>query len=137
MISRTVKFNYWYFTKGEFPSDNFPRVFSQVATSQMCNFPKVRLGHLRYRKLQLGGGSTAALLLFREPNAADKTGYGAKRCRLGKLPFRKLHSWEVATWENTHGKLPVGKKAFRKVRIRAEQNIYIIKTKSMGVQLRK
>ena len=28
-----------YFPKGFFPSDNFPRVFSQVATSQLCNFP--------------------------------------------------------------------------------------------------
>jgi len=27
-----------YFPKGIFPSGNFPRVFSQVATSQMCNF---------------------------------------------------------------------------------------------------
>ena len=28
-----------YFPKGVFPSGNFPRVFSQVATSQMCNMP--------------------------------------------------------------------------------------------------
>jgi len=133
VISRTVKFNYWYFTKGEFPSDNFPRVFSQVATSQLCNFPKVRLGHLRYRRLQWRGGGVGralhgALLQFREPSDTDKTGYGAKRCRLGKLPLRKLHSWEV-TWENTHGKLPVGKKPLGKYLtpgIRAEQNIYII-----------
>ena len=25
--------------KSDFPSGNFPKVFSQVATSQMCNFP--------------------------------------------------------------------------------------------------
>ena len=28
-----------YFTKGFFTSGNFPKVFFQVATSQMCNFP--------------------------------------------------------------------------------------------------
>ena len=32
-----------YFPKEFFPSDNFPRVFSQVATSQMCKFPKRQL----------------------------------------------------------------------------------------------
>ena len=29
------------FTKAFSPSGNFPRVFFQVATSQMCNFPNV------------------------------------------------------------------------------------------------
>ena len=28
-----------YLPKGLFPSGNFPRVFSQAASSQMCNFP--------------------------------------------------------------------------------------------------
>ena len=42
------------FQKGDFPSDNLP-----VATSQMCNFlngnfPKVRLGLLRRRRLHRG-----------------------------------------------------------------------------------
>ena len=33
-----------YSHKDLFPSDNFPRVFSQVqATSQMCNFPRGNL----------------------------------------------------------------------------------------------
>ena len=36
---------------------------------------------------------------------------GGERCgldRLWKLPLEKLHIWEVATWENTLGKLPLG-----------------------------
>ena len=32
-----------YFPKGIFPSDNFLRVFSHVATSQLCNFPSDNL----------------------------------------------------------------------------------------------
>jgi len=30
------------------------------------------------------------------------------------LPLGKLDIWEVATWENTLGKLPLGKKSFGK-----------------------
>ena len=28
----------------------------------------------------------------------------------GKLPLGKLNIWEDATWENTHGKLPLEKR---------------------------
>jgi len=39
-----------YFPKGIFPSDNFLRVFSHVATSQLCNFPSDNLyKYQRYR----------------------------------------------------------------------------------------
>ena len=34
-------FVFMYFRKGLFPSGNFPMVFSQVATYQMCNFAKM------------------------------------------------------------------------------------------------
>ena len=40
----------WQLPKGIFPSDNFLRVFSQVATSQLCNFPSDNLyKYQRYR----------------------------------------------------------------------------------------
>ena len=34
-----------------FPSVNFPRVFSQVATSQMCNFPSGNFPNVHFPKL--------------------------------------------------------------------------------------
>jgi len=36
---------------------------------------------------------------------------GAERCswdRFGKLPLGKLQIWEIAPWENTFRKLPLG-----------------------------
>ena len=43
-IKEDVKYSPKYSPKDLFPSDNFPRVFSQVqATSQMCNFPRGNL----------------------------------------------------------------------------------------------
>ena len=109
-----------------FPKDIFPRVTSQVpiwisqlATSQMCNFPrgnfpKVRLGPLRRHKW----GPSAAAWTGYGPSAAARTDLGS--CRLGKCTFWKLllgkiplgschlgkYPWEVATWENAFEKVP-------------------------------
>ena len=33
---------------------------------------------------------------------------------LGKLPFGKVHSWAVSTWENALGKLPLERKSLGK-----------------------
>ena len=37
--NQSYTFEFRYFPTGFSPSGNFTRVFSQVATSQMCNFP--------------------------------------------------------------------------------------------------
>jgi len=78
---------------------------SQVATSQMYifpsgNFPKVRLGLLRRRRLQRG--RTLQLGWARGPNAAARTDLGS--CRP-----QKLNIWEITIWKNTLGQLPLGK----------------------------
>ena len=49
--------DYTFYVVRFFPKGIFPRATFQVATSQMCNlpsdnFPKVRLGLLRHRRLQ-------------------------------------------------------------------------------------
>ena len=43
ILQYTVVYEGGYFPKGFSSSGNFPRVFSQVATCQMCNFPKWQL----------------------------------------------------------------------------------------------
>ena len=73
---------------GTFPSDNFP---------------KVKLGPLRRRRLQWGPSATARL-----GQGPGQNRVWAERCsqdRLEMLPFGKLPFWEVAIWENTLGKL--------------------------------
>ena len=90
-----------YFPEGIFPKATPKYVtVSPVVTFQLCNFqsgnfPKVRLGPLRRRRMQ----------------------WGAERCgwdRLGKLSLRKFLIWEVATLENNLGKLPLEKNPLRK-----------------------
>ena len=81
--------------RGGFQSEISKVTISQLLNFPSGNFPKVRSGLLRHRRLQLG------------PNAAAR---GAERCdsdRLGKLPLGRLHGWEVFTWENTLGNLPL------------------------------
>ena len=104
------------FSNGRLPKKQFPKwqlpkcAISQAATSQ-------RLG-------QVLGGFTGC---YGRPSAAARVGQRAEHCvqnrlgaeccgqdRLGKLPLGKLHSWEVATWENTLGKLPLRKKPLGK-----------------------
>ena len=78
---------------------------SQVTTFQMCNipsgnFPKVRLGTLRRRKLQWC--RALRLVRARGPNAVAKTGWGpsaAARTDLGSCCMGNF----------TFGKLPLGK----------------------------
>ena len=74
----------WYFPKDIFPSGNFPWVFSQVATSQMCKFPSSSFPKVRHSK-------------------APQT----RTCQGGQ-GLRLRQTCEVATWENTLGKLPLG-----------------------------
>ena len=77
-----------YFPKGLSQSGNFPRVYSQVPTSQMCNFPS--------------GIFLSLSQTQRWPNLT-----------FWKLPLGKLLIWEVATleiitwnsWENAFGKV--------------------------------
>ena len=96
-----------YYPKGIFPRATSQVTISHVATSLMCHFPsgnfsKVRLGPLRPRRLY--GGMGRALRLG--------WNMGAEPCgkdRLRKLPLGNLHIWEVATRENTLGKMPLGK----------------------------
>ena len=98
-----------YYPKGIFPRATSQVTISQVATSQMCNFPKVRLGPLRRRRLQQVGGRVLWLGWTRKAERCSYIRLGAERCgqdRLGKLPLRKLHMWEVATWEKTFRKVP-------------------------------
>ena len=95
----------------------FPRATSQVtasqlATSQLCNFPsgnflKVRLGPLRRCRLQKGPSAVARIGQGAERSGQNRL--GAECCGqniLGKLPLGKLHIWEVAALENAFGKLP-------------------------------
>ena len=90
-----------------FSSGSSSREFSQVATSQMCNFPsgnfpKVRLGPLRRRRLQWGPSVAACMGQGAERRGqnrveadcccAARTDLGSCRlgnCRFGKLPLGK------------------------------------------------
>ena len=63
------------------------------------NFPKVRLGLLRRRRLQWG----QALRLEQSRGRALQLG------QTWRLPLGKLYIWEVANRENTLGKVPLGK----------------------------
>ena len=74
----SYNFGVRYISLRHFPRTTSQVSISQVATSQMCNFPrgkfqKVRLGPLRRRRLQWGG----------------------RALRLGQ-------TWEVAVWEIAH-----------------------------------
>ena len=79
-----------YLLKGFFPSGNFPRVFSQAATSQMCNFPsRSQIQRSAPQPIQ-----TAALV----PHCSLRRLRGPN-LTCGKLSLGKLYIWEVATWE--------------------------------------
>ena len=104
--------------KGFFPNGNYSRVFSQVATSRMCNLPRAnfpslswpqRLPHAQPNLAAALGplgaalGPHSSLRRLRRPNLT-----------FGKLPLGKLHIWEVSTWEIVTrevalGKMPLGK----------------------------
>ena len=88
-------FSQRHFPNGDFPSDNF----SQVSTSQMCNFQngnfsKVRLGLLGRRGPQLGPGAAARTCLG--PSTAARTDFGS--CHLGNT----IRNWPL-------GKMSLGK----------------------------
>ena len=85
---------------GDFPSDNFPR-----GNFPNGPFPKRQLPKRQVRPSEAPQASFGA---------AARMGQGAERCsqdRFGKLP----HIWEVASRENTLGKMPFGKNPLWKV----------------------
>ena len=65
---------------------------------------KAFLGYALRGAVGYNGGPSAAARIGWGPGAAARTGWGAED-RLGKLLFGKLYSWEVATWENSFGKV--------------------------------
>ena len=88
------------------PSGNFPRVFFQVATYQMCNFPsgnfpKVRLGPLRRHRLQWGAERCSCDGLGDRAPRLGQT-WEVVACHLGSCPLGK-YPWKVATWEKYFG----------------------------------
>ena len=79
----------------------FPKAFSQVATSQGCNFPsgnfpKVRLGVAGCNAARMGYGSSGAARKGWGPSATARVDFGS--CRLGNCTFGKL----------SLGKIPLG-----------------------------
>ena len=62
----------------------FPRVFSQVATSQMCIFPSGNFPNVHFPSW----GKCRFSYMGKLP--------------LGKLSFGKMYIWEVAAWETAH-----------------------------------
>ena len=98
------------FSKGDFPSDNFPS--GNFTSVQFLKRQVAKgIGHLRRRRLQ--SGPSAAAKMGQVAQRRSQNMPGAKRC--GQDRLGKLHSWEVASGENTLGKLPLGKKSFEKV----------------------
>jgi len=94
----------------------FPKDFSQVATFQMFNFPsgnfpKVRLGPLRRRRLQWG--PIAAARMREGPKTMARTGWD-RALRLGQTC--QVAAWEISfmgrchlgkyPWEKSFGKVP-------------------------------
>ena len=90
-----------YFPKGIFPRVTSWMTISQVATSQVCNFPSgnspnVRLGPLRHRRLQWGPSAAAR---------KDLGSCGVGNCTFGKFPLGKIplgscHLGKIL-WEST------------------------------------
>ena len=88
---------------GTFPKAFSPRAtsqvtVSQVATSQMYIFP---MGKCTFATWEIVTWVNVHLGSFRL--------FFMGKLPLWKLSFRKMYIWEVATWKNTLGKLPLGK----------------------------
>ena len=105
------------FPKDFFPRGNFPRAFSQVATSQLCNFPNDNVS-------QVSPSRSTHTSLFQPQRSSLQPILGAAlghppncslRCirgpnlTLGNLPLGKFHIWEVATCEIVTWKVAQGK----------------------------
>ena len=80
---------------------SFPKNFSLVATSQLCNFPSGNFPSLSYPQclapqhaLVAALGLHCNLRRLRGPNIT-----------FGKLLLGKLHIWEIVTWEVLLGKM--------------------------------
>ena len=121
-----------YYEFRYFPRDIIPRATSQLTISQVAtplmfkfpsgHFPKVKLGPLRRRMLQLGPSDAARRPSARleqdgGPSAAGRTYLGSchlGNCTFGKLPLGKKtlrschlgkNPWEAATWGKFFGKV--------------------------------
>ena len=86
-----------YIRSGNFPivyilSGNFPVVYIRSG-----NFPIVYIPSGNFR---LGQG---------RPSETPKAAMGPDHCGQNKLMGQTLQIWENVTWENTLGKLPLGK----------------------------
>ena len=91
----------------------FPKAFSQLTISQVVNFPNVK-----FPKRQLPKGYVRSSKAPQAAMGAER--YDGKDRALrqeqsaGGQTLRLGNSWEVITWENTLGKLPLGKNPLRK-----------------------
>ena len=105
-----------------YPKGIFQRATSQMSNFPRGNFPKVRLGLLRRRRLQwwpnarLGWakGPSAKVRTSQGPSAKVRTSKGPSAKELEQARGRTLRhglTWEVATCQkkNTLWKLPLGK----------------------------
>ena len=92
----------------------FPEAFSQVTISQVVNFPNVQ-----FPKQQLPKGYVRSSKAPQAAMGAERWGYDGKDRAMrqeqsaGGRALGLGHSWEVTTWENTLGKLPLGKNPLR------------------------
>ena len=72
------------------------------------NFPKVRLGLLRRRRLHQGPSAAARMGIEGQSAAActDLESFCLGNCTLRKCCHLGKYPWEVAAWKNTFGKVP-------------------------------
>ena len=91
----------------------FPRVLSQVATSQKCAISRAATFQVwPSRSSRPRSNLAAALGPLAHSNRSARPPLppaAPQSLTCGKLSLGKLYIWEVATWENTLGKLPLGK----------------------------
>ena len=106
MFIKMIKDNVNQFPKVLFPSGNFSRVFSQVATSQMCNFSSSNFSSLSQLQRWFSQPVlTAALGPLAHPSYSARSHCTLRHLlrpnhlTFGKLPFGKVHIWKIAAWK--------------------------------------
>ena len=115
---RYIKAKLGTFLKPFWPSCNFPRVFYHVA----LQLPNRAISQVATSKVCFGR-SARPLSLFKPTRSAPKHSlaaglglhYSLRRLRrpnlsFWKLPSRNYTKYESCCWENTLGKLPLGKR---------------------------
>ena len=94
----TILKDVMYFPKGFFPSGNFPCVFSQVETSELCNFPSLCYSMFQSQRsapqpiLAAALDPHCSILRLRRPNLNLFGNHG-------KLPLGKLSLWKSNAFE--------------------------------------